>query len=49
MDGDSRPDLIASTEVGSYVFFRRTAMDMAKPPVVQFGEVSGTSVHHSIR
>jgi hypothetical protein len=24
--------LLASTEVGAYVFFRRTAMDMDKPP-----------------
>ena len=39
MDGDGRPDLIASTEVGSYVFFRRTAMDMDKPPATEFGEV----------
>lgn len=38
MDGDDRPDLIASTEVGSYLFFRRTAMDMAKPPMAVFGE-----------
>ncbi len=37
MDGDGRPDLIASTEVGSYVFFRRTAMDMDKPPTAVFG------------
>ncbi len=39
MDGDGRPDLIASTEVGSYLFFRRTAMDMDKAPAIQFGEV----------
>ena len=29
----------ASTEVGAYVFFRRTAMDMDKPPATQFGKV----------
>ena len=39
MDGDGRADLIASTEVGAYVFFRRTAMDMDKPPATQFGKV----------
>ena len=40
MDGDGRPDLIASTEVGSYVFFRRTALDMEKAPEVRLGKVS---------
>jgi hypothetical protein len=39
MDGDGRSDLIASTEVGSYVFFRRTALDMDKPPTTKLGEV----------
>jgi hypothetical protein len=39
MDGDGRPDLIASTEVGTYVFFRRTAIDMDRPPTVEFGEI----------
>ena len=39
MDGDGRADLLASTEVGAYVFFRRTAMDMDKPPATQFGKV----------
>ena len=39
MDGDGRADLIASTEVGNYVFFRRTAIDMDKPPATKFGKV----------
>jgi hypothetical protein len=39
MDGDGRPDLIASTETGSYVFFRRTAIDMARPPATELGAV----------
>ena len=39
MDGDGRSDLIASTEVGSYVFFRRTALDMDKAPTTKVGEV----------
>ena len=39
MDGDGRPDLIASTEVGAYVFFRRTALDMDKAPATKFGKV----------
>jgi len=39
MDGDGRADLIASTETGSYVFFRRTAMDMDKAPAVTFGPI----------
>ena len=38
-DGDGRADLLASTEVGSYVFFRRTALDMDRPPATQFGKV----------
>jgi hypothetical protein len=38
MDGDGRPDLIASTEVGAYVFFRRTALDMDKAPATKLGK-----------
>jgi hypothetical protein len=39
MDGDGKADLIASTEVGNYVFFRRTALDMKHPPATKFGKV----------
>jgi hypothetical protein len=39
MDGDGKSDLIASTEVGTYAFFRRTALDMETHPKTSFGEV----------
>jgi hypothetical protein len=39
MDGDGKSDLIASTEVGTYVFFRRAALDMERHPDVTVGDV----------
>ena len=39
MDGDGKSDLVATTEVGTYVFFRRTAIDMEEPPATEFGEI----------
>jgi len=39
MDGDGRSDLIASTEVGNYVFFRRTAINAPRAPVVEKGPI----------
>lgn len=38
MDGDGRSDLITSTEVGTYLFFRHTAIDMERPPKLEIGE-----------
>ena len=29
MDGDNKPDLLACPEMGTYHFFRRTALEMA--------------------
>jgi hypothetical protein len=40
MDGDGKSDLIASTEIGTYVFFRRTALDMERHPEIEIGKVS---------
>ena len=37
MDGDAKPDLIACTEMGSYLFFRRTAMEMESHPRTVMG------------
>lgn len=39
MDGDGKPDLLASTENGTYLFFRRTALDMSDPPTIKLGDV----------
>lgn len=39
MDGDGQADLIASTELGTYLFFRRTAMEMDSSPTVEFGDI----------
>ncbi|MGC3971301.1 MAG: VCBS repeat-containing protein [Pirellulales bacterium] len=38
MDGDGRADLIASMEVGTYTFFRRTALDLSQSPTIKIGE-----------
>ena len=38
MDGDGRPDLLACTEMGTYHFFRRTALDMARRPTFLIGQ-----------
>jgi len=32
LDGDGRPDLLACPEMGTYHFFRRTALDMPRRP-----------------
>jgi hypothetical protein len=37
MDGDGKPDLIAGVEMGLYLFFRRTAMDLDAPPQTVLG------------
>ena len=35
LDGDSKPDLLACPEMGTYHFFRRTALDMPQRPGFQ--------------
>jgi hypothetical protein len=39
MDGDGKPDLLACTENSTYLFFRRTAMDMDTRPKLEIGRV----------
>ena len=37
LDGDGRPDLLACPEMGTYHFFRRTALDMPRRPRFAIG------------
>jgi hypothetical protein len=37
LDGDGKPDLLACTEMGTYHFFRRTALDMPQRPTFAIG------------
>ena len=42
LDGDGKSDLLACTEPGTYLFFRRTAMDMNARPKTSLGPVRTT-------
>jgi len=39
LDGDAKPDLLACLEIGTYGFFRRTALDMKARPRFVLGDV----------
>ncbi len=39
LDGDAKPDLLACLEIGTYAFFRRTALDMKARPRFVLGRL----------
>lgn len=43
LDGDSKPDLLACPEMGTYFFYRHTALQMEERPSVQIGKATTVS------
>ena len=37
LDGDGKPDILASPEMGTYFFYRHTALELDARPTVRLG------------